>query len=161
MNAYTLISELYRLLGELDEQTLRQAESMTLAPELKEIIGALAHAKGRGFPSPPISVAVSPPPDVAIVDDVVTVSIQSPLFFLRDRKEIPNRKLLELFHRSGLKVRMRPKEGRESFIRKAEKRLSELNSQDRNRVIESVRRLLGTDELAGWMNVIHPGDKRK
>jgi hypothetical protein len=158
MNPYTLLSELYRLLGVVDDETLQATDRMPLPNEMRAIIAALITAKKHGFPVPPIPLPSTPSGREQASESLPTrVTITEPIWDLSGLvdSDLSNKRLVDLLGRAGLDIKMRKKEGRGSLIRKAQRKLSQLDDEKRDRVLSKLQRLAGIDQTSGWMKVIH------
>lgn len=151
MNQFTFLSEIYRLLGEADAESVRQALEQPLSPEVRRIVEAVEAAHNAS--STPRSVSSVPHDPAQQGDD-------SPLAFLR-AVSISPAELASGARRAGLRVSARPKDGRDRLVKRIELEFSRLTAGEQARALAALRRHFGVDETAGWMNVIRrsPGDE--
>jgi hypothetical protein len=169
MNQYHFISEIYRLLGELDDNSLRSLENISLAPDIEPIVKAFISAK-RNLPNiakeprvPVISSATQAaellpsPPRSALDADLSSISIESLLS--KPQAGRTNRQIVDLLRRAGLEMPYRPKESRVALVRKIKKAMQDLPMEKHDNVLRKLMQNTFVDETEGWMTVIRSNKK--
>ncbi len=177
MNSYQLLSEIYRLLAEIDPLVITSAEQQALDPQIKQILkafsGALLSSPDRRqaplFPTGRPSEHVPGRYDehlpstarYAVLSSGIRTESSDNLveYFLHLTPKLTNRELVRLFNRSGLPTRARPKETRRAVVRRIVRDLERLPTQTRNETLKRLRSLLDVDETSGWMNIIRSFSK--
>lgn len=161
MNPYQFTSEIYRLLGELDGDLVRELRAMPLSSDVGSIVSAFCAAARVGSSKQellnlPLSISPDPVQEFrgVVPDDGphITGFLQS---IIAGRKGgVTNAQLVEMLDRAGVQVGYRTKEGRHELLRRVERQLSELPLSKRDRVLSAFQRLAQTGETEGWMKVI-------
>ncbi len=179
MNAFQLISDLYRILGDVDQQTLEAAQQIAGTRDIRAVIKAMsacvrrspAHAaqapkradiRERGEYSRPEQMRPYRRPDSQLASPTspAALDIEKMLVQMLSEGSVPMnaRDLAASLKRAGLFVSARPKDGATRLLRRAAAKLSEMPEDRRAHTLSTLLESLGVDQTAGWMKVIRDSD---
>lgn len=170
MNAYELLSEIYRILGQIDSSVIESARKHNVPPTIDRILHALDEAVSKNGTPRMIERRVPQ----AGMDDHRShsgparseyVERQAPATFrqkdiapllnkLAATHHLTNKTLVRLLNRSGLSIRPRPKEPRRRTLERAVEQLKAMPEDQQIAVLRSLHVLTGVDETSGWMEII-------
>ena len=170
MNAYQLLSDIYRILGEIDHSVIAHALKQNRDPRVKKILhafGAAAGTRDTIGPLPTSHVPVSskrptakPVPQPEYEPVHLRPSLQ-PNHTLRGFQSLTrispnrsNRDWINLLNRSGLSLQSRSKESRQRLLTRAAQQFKKLPTHKQGEIFKRLRALVGTDETSGWMQII-------
>jgi hypothetical protein len=167
MNQHQYVSEIYRLIGDLDEELIKSLSGMDLPPQVRAVVNALvsaqrmshAHKKSPTVPSSldeaksgyPVE-SLDQQPNI-LREEGADISFE-PLL-QRIHLSITNDQFVALLKRAGLEIRPHAKEARSSIASKAVRALEALPAEKRERVIRFLlKQQPSVNETQGWMDVI-------
>src|SRR5712692_10279129 len=135
MNMYELLGQIYRLLGEINQGLLSEAEVCEIPPEIRAVIRALAEAR-RALDRTSKREVLNSPPSPALKSTheedrgaAIAVPFDGDLSLaslIDSTKGITNEQITRLLVRSGLEIRHRPKQSRKELLRHASTLLKRL-----------------------------------
>ena len=151
MNSYQLLSELYRLLGSLDPDTVHEARRIAHSPELDPILSALAKATGRRVSKnrrhlPRLDKEERPTNEQ---DDLVAkFSNEIKIFDTR-----PVQDLARFLEQEGITISFRKGDGRARIKSRAQRAFKKLSKSKQQRLLKLLEEPIDS-ETAGWLDVI-------
>jgi hypothetical protein len=163
MKGFDLLSQIYKLLADVDLRAVQEARQNAGDGPVREILDAMASALGAknsravagehapATSSPKKARATKPANAKGARRGAATLSLS----FVRESN--PKRKtdeLLRALRKAGLSVPMNPKDGSLRAIERAERLLSKMSADEADRTMHKLRGTLGIDETQGWINVI-------
>lgn len=154
MNSYFFISEIYRLLGEVNEDLIEQTLRMPIPTNIRSLIAALANAKKEEKDN---LQADEQRPNLKIQKTAHSSSspTNKPISFrqlLTKTKKMTNTELFLFFKKAGLTDSCRTKDSRPILEQKIEKAFKNLSSADKISVFNLLSPPLS--ETEGWINAI-------
>jgi hypothetical protein len=168
MNAYQLISELYRILGDVDKGTLEEAQRMVGPSAMASVLNALAvvaddevsqaarhstSASRRARPARERMQSYRLGLDASAKPNDLRKQIASILE--RSTERLTTAEVIRALKTAGVEVAMRPKESRSKYLRRAASQLATMPAERRRLALDSLRQGLDIDpETAGWVQVI-------
>lgn len=156
MNSYQLLSELYRLLGEADRETVEEARRLAHSPELDAILDALSNAVDRERASSGRNGVRSRRKNHDVATAAVGKDRTEEFATLVERLDIPVAQLVEFLHDCDLPVMFRKGDARSRIVKRATKLFGELPPRSQKGLLSAMRRKSGS-ETAGWFEVIRNG----
>ncbi len=144
MNSYQLLSELYRILGELDRETVNEALELGPSPQITPVLKALRRATAKH--QQPTATPARPL-------NSVRPSATFDLAEIINRIDSPNAELVKVLSSFGLRVKFNAGDSRARIARRAQKVLASLPPDKRHNVMTALMDAFGM-ETAGWLEVI-------
>lgn len=170
MTPYQFLSEIYKLLGELDSATLTALRNMSIATDVRPIIEAFASAKQQRpvvntIPTiePAVGERKQEDPKLPSAPDQEDHSDVQPAIdelIQRAHRSLSNMEFKDLLGRSGLQIRLREKESRRSFVRRVHTEVSKLSAERRDKIFRTLLKYAQAGETEGWMQVIRSSGVR-
>jgi hypothetical protein len=171
MNPYQFLSEIYRLLGELNDESLRSLDEISISRDVAPIVRAFVRAKqrppqmakGSHVPTKGAPVSIKENASLGIEPSIPSpggsrsesesAKLLKPLL-VQSPAGRTNKQIVDLLRRSGLEAEYRPKESRAALMRKITRAIQTLPLEKRQRIEQNLTKYALTGETEGWMKVI-------
>ena len=169
MNEYSLLSTIYKILGETSKETLNKVENCGEQPkEILTIVQALRDARiamdaknknkkkdEKIFQKKAITLSQDDAFETSWGTNSRRLwnSLQKSLTDQKKHK-FSNKSIVDAFTQSGLDTKARGKEGRQKMLMVIQASLDAIEDSKRIKVLDNVVRILGLSQTKGWMEVI-------
>ena len=150
MNAFQIISELYRILGQSEIAEIEQARRIAGSDSLKAVLNAMAICVRVAAPHP--HQTPSRERFAGGLPLLPSSEWQLEQLLKESRRSLSTRELAVVLRRAGLPS-ARPKEGSARILRRAAASLDHMTPERQARILSALRQLLDVDQTAGWMKV--------
>lgn len=165
MNAYQLLSEIYRLLGQMNETTLVDLAKMPISPDIKPIVDGMIRAMDKK--EIPLEIKPTTQNSESQVTQVVSPrneinflsNMPSSLDVIEACKKLTTSEFVSVLKKAGISIPSNFKGSRRAIENKIMRELDGLSEKKRRSVVDTVGKQLGYGEIEGWFRAIRDASK--